>query len=219
MPGAIAVMFAEPAAVPLMDTVTVVEPGANVTVSGTATLLGSLETSLACNPAAGALPPLRVRLRLPISPIAKETADEENFIVGAGTVIVRLAEIWPRANAVIVADPIPTAETVGCEAGVVDPSGTKTIFGVMATVEGSLLSRVTNTPPACAAFGNVMMGSFGISLQFPAEEARLRFRERALSGGNQVATSPDSLFHSCGNCRQCVFAEGTWSKHRLYCYV
>jgi hypothetical protein len=55
---------------------------------------------------------------------------------------------------VMVADPIPAPVTCGCVAGVVAPGAMETL-GVTVTLERSLLSRVTITPPAGAACDRV----------------------------------------------------------------
>jgi hypothetical protein len=49
-----AVITADPGAIPVTGTVTVVAPGARLTVAGTVTLLGSSELRLTIKPAAGA---------------------------------------------------------------------------------------------------------------------------------------------------------------------
>lgn len=50
----------------------------------------------------------------------------------------------------IVADPRLMPFTLGVTVGVVDPPGKKILFGVMVTVDGSLLASATYTPPAAA---------------------------------------------------------------------
>ena len=54
----------------------------------------------------------------------------------------------------MVADPIPAPVTWGCTAGVVAPAAIDTLAGTV-TLDGSLLSRVTVTPPAGAACDKV----------------------------------------------------------------
>jgi hypothetical protein len=55
----------------------------------------------------------------------------------------------------MVADPKLTPVTCGCTTGAVDPPGTSTLDGAIDTFLGSVLSKLTLTPPEGAGVVNV----------------------------------------------------------------
>jgi hypothetical protein len=93
MPGALAVMVAEPAATPVTGTGTLVAPAANVTVAGTVATAVLLELRLTVKPPAGACPPVRFNVRLPVAPTLSVSGDPVKLIVGADTVTVPLPDV------------------------------------------------------------------------------------------------------------------------------
>jgi hypothetical protein len=66
-----------------------------------------------------------------------------------------LADVYPDAEALIVADPKLTPVTWGCVAGATDPPAISTFSGATATLEVSLLLNTTVTPPDGAGVVNV----------------------------------------------------------------
>jgi hypothetical protein len=71
------------------------------------------------------------------------------------TVTLVLPDVKPDADAVMVAIPALWPFTWGCEPGVLAPAGIRKLDGEAVAFAGSLLVRVTVTPPAGAGTGNV----------------------------------------------------------------
>jgi hypothetical protein len=78
----------------------------------------------------------------------------DKLSIGGGTVTVPAPGAKPEAEAVTVADPIPTPVTCGCVAGVMAPAAMDTL-AVTVTFEVSLLISVTVKPPAGAGVDRV----------------------------------------------------------------
>src|ERR1700730_3930843 len=103
MPGALAVMVAEPAATPVTVTVALVAPAVKLTVAGTVALLLSLELRFTVKPPAGACPPGRFSVRGSGLSGLIDNGDPVKLMVGEFTVTVPLPDVKPVADAVTVA--------------------------------------------------------------------------------------------------------------------
>jgi len=90
---ALAVIFTAPGATAATDKVTLVAPGAKLTVAGTVALLVSLEFKFTVRPPAGACPPPKVRVSFPDPPIATTKGESVKAIVGAVTVTVSVLDV------------------------------------------------------------------------------------------------------------------------------
>ena len=66
-----------------------------------------------------------------------------------------VAALYPVADALMVAEPIPAPVACGCVAGVVAPAAIKTLVGAMVSFAVLLLLRVIVTPPLGAGAANV----------------------------------------------------------------
>ncbi len=149
--GVLAVIVAAPAAVPLtlMDTLDV--KGANSTVGGTLATAVLLELRLAVNPPAGAKPPVRVNVRVPLKP------EPSVSVCGVSRLLPPLAmactwplpPVKPAAVALMFASPGATPLICGCTAGEVVPAAIMAL-AVTVAFEASLDARVTMSPPAGA---------------------------------------------------------------------
>ena len=152
MLGPLACITVEPRATPVTGTFAVVAPAANATVAGTVATATLSELRLTVRPPAGAgAGKVNVRFCVVVPVIVRV------FGVNAGvafTCTVWLAGVYAGAVAVMFADPRPTPVTWGCVVGVVAPAGTVTLE-VTVTLEGSLLVKVTVTPPAGAGVERV----------------------------------------------------------------
>ena len=94
MPVALAVIVTgPPAATPVTVTVALVAPAAKFTVAGTVALLGSLELRLTVKPPAGACPPVKFSVRVPVLPTLIVKLAGVKLMVGALTVTVPLPDV------------------------------------------------------------------------------------------------------------------------------
>jgi hypothetical protein len=110
-PAALAVIVADPGATPVTVTVLLAPPAAIVTVDGTVAMPLALEARLIVNPPAGAAPPVRLRVRLPVLPTVTASGDPWKAMRGGCTVTVPEPDVKPGAVAVIVAEPMPVPVT------------------------------------------------------------------------------------------------------------
>lgn len=145
----LAVIVVEPGARPVIGTSTLLAFAGNVTVSGTVAAPVFDELKLITKLVGAATDKLKATFC--VAPVVTVVVPAGKLIV-APTVTVGLTGIgmYPTADTVIVAVPKFTPLTWGCVAGVVAPPAIKT-DGVTVAVDGSLLLRVTVTPPAGAA--------------------------------------------------------------------
>jgi hypothetical protein len=93
MPVTLAVIVTgPPTATPVTVTGTLVAPAAKLTVAGTVALLVSLELRLTVKPLAGACPPARFSVRVPVLPTTIDNGDPVKFSV-ADTVTVPVPDV------------------------------------------------------------------------------------------------------------------------------
>jgi hypothetical protein len=155
-PGAVAVIVTDPAATPVTGTLTLPEPAAPFTVTGTVATLGLLELRVTISPPAAADDRFRVRFCVEPTLTVKPLTGEKKLLPP-------LAVTWtwvppavkPGADAVMLADPSLRPLTWGCMAGNVVLAGMKTL-GVTAAVDVSLLANETVTPPEGAGVGKAI---------------------------------------------------------------
>jgi len=154
-PAELAVMVAAPPAFPVTAKVAVLKPCGTVTDTGTEATLASLEMKLtSLPPKAAAVGSVTVRFCV---------APTVTFKVEGLSVIVPPAFTWTAcvallkfgAVAVILALPALTPVICGWVGGCVWPASTVTVDGEMVTREGSLLAKLTTTPPGPAAVDKV----------------------------------------------------------------
>jgi hypothetical protein len=93
MPVALAVIVADPAATHVTATGALVAAAAKLTLAATVATLVLLELRLTIKPPAGACPPVRLRVRLPVPPAMHANGDPVKLSVGAVTVTVPLPDM------------------------------------------------------------------------------------------------------------------------------
>jgi hypothetical protein len=145
----IAAIFAEPAAIPVIGTLTAVSFAMIVTLSGTVATLELLDRRFTLTPVAGAGEESR-RDMFCTAPTPTVVVDGEKLKLAA-TLTVSLSPRNPGAEALMSADPRFTPFTCGAAAGVVAPCGMTTLDGVIVTLLVSLLESEIVTPPVGAA--------------------------------------------------------------------
>jgi hypothetical protein len=150
---AVAVIVADPAAPAVTGTLTVVAPAGILALPATPATPGLLDASVTLSPPAGAAEESASVNWFAPGPL-NVTVDGEK-LSAPDTCTVWLADVYPDADALIVADPKLTPVTCGCEAGVTDPAPINTLSGATDTFEASLLLNVTVTPPAGAGVESV----------------------------------------------------------------
>ena len=126
---------------------------AKFTVAGTVATLVLLELRLMVRPPAGAgADRFKVRFCVAVPVMVRLVGEKLALAV---TCTLWLAEVYPGAEALMLADPKLTPLTCGCVDGVVCPAAMLTLVGDTVTFVVSLLLRVTVTPPAGAAVPSV----------------------------------------------------------------
>jgi hypothetical protein len=165
--GALAVIVTDPPDTPVTGTDRLVTPVAKVAVAGTVATVASPDFRLTTSAAGAGADRLSVRFCVAVPLIVRLRG--EKFIVGLVgvtppvTCTCPLAIAYPGAEAVIVADPALLPVTIVTTRGAVTvPSDTKSVDGNTVAIEGLLVARVMNTPPAGAAVPNPT-GKFTVS--------------------------------------------------------
>ena len=150
---ALACRTVEPSVRADTGSVTLVAPAANVAVGGTVATPALLELRLTVRPPAGAgADRLRVMFCVVRPLIVMEPGAKLTLAV---VCTVWVPEVNPDADAVMLAEPMLTAVTVGCVVGVVAPAAMVTLAADTVTFVVSLLVKATVTPPAGAGTGRV----------------------------------------------------------------
>lgn len=143
----------EPSVKAVTGAVTLVEPCAKVAVAGTVATPTLLELRLTVSPPAGAgADRFRVMFCVVRPVIVMEPGAKLTLAV---VCTVWVPEVNPDADAVMLAEPMLTAVTVGCVVGVVAPAAIDTLAADTVTFVVSLLVKATVTPPAGAGTGRV----------------------------------------------------------------
>jgi hypothetical protein len=144
----LAVIVVDPTATPVTEIVVVLNPGPMFAVAGMLMIPAVLLAKVTNTPPAGAGAD-SVRIRgCDAVPVSVKVAGEKVSV--APTVTFWLVVPKPGAVAVIEDDPKATPVTLGCVGGCVRPAETVTVAGEMVTFVGSLLVKVTITPPVGA---------------------------------------------------------------------
>jgi hypothetical protein len=155
----LAVRVADPVAIPVTGTVTLVAPVAKFIVPGTVATLALLLLSVTVSTAGAGKDKFSCRFCVPVPLIVRLGGEKLMVAVGPGAGLVTctcpLAVGKPKADAVMLADPAPTPVTVIATRVLVAPSGMKMVLGNAVAIEELLLASVMDTPPVGAAAPNV----------------------------------------------------------------
>jgi hypothetical protein len=158
-PGVLAVMVVVPPATPVTGTVAVVALAANVALAGAVATLAFAEFTLTVSPPAGAGED-NVNVRFWVAFAFMVSVDGEKLRVtplATPQITSTCALGYPYDVAMMVDVPLATPVTVMPRDafGTVAPWGTKTLVGLMAILEGSLVASEMNTPPEPAGVASV----------------------------------------------------------------
>lgn len=177
---------AEPGLAPVTGTEALELKGATNTVAGTVATPGLLELRLKVTPPAGAGEE-RVSERFCVPPVPVMTRFDGERVEALPTSTTSLSPVKPEATAVITDEPesIPPV-SVGWTDAVMEPSGMKTVVGLMPTFDVSLLLNVIKTPSEGADLERL------IGMRRCSPTARVRPEGRMMSRPEVTVTPADA---------------------------
>lgn len=152
-------IVADPVATAVTGTETLVAPVAKLTVCATVATPALLLLRVTVSTAGAGKDRFNCRFCVPVPLIVR--LGGEKLIVAVGPEAALVTCTWPlavgkpKADAVMLADPAPTPDTVIATRALVAPSGMVKVLGNTVAIEELLLASVMDKPPAGAAAPNV----------------------------------------------------------------